>query len=120
MLTNEQQIGLHVAADADVEFVKPRICRLCAAMGIGSERLIFTHMKTHNAQWLGYSPTVLPRRLRRLGESITDTRQVTRERCGRRMSSGLTFRGVFDPDGSLGIRQFFESKQHPGEKLSVG
>ena len=118
MLTDEQQIGLHVALTPTwsetsyfADYVLP--------MGIGSERHDIHSYETHNAQWLGFRQPVLRAARERLGESITDTRQVNPGEVWEENEFWIDLSWRIDPDGSLGIRQFFESKQHPGEKLSV-
>ena len=47
------------------------------------------------------------------------TRRRGSGRCGRRTSFWIELSWRIDPDGSLGIRKFFESPYRPGEKLKI-
>jgi anaerobic selenocysteine-containing dehydrogenase len=118
MLTDEQRIGLHVALTPTwsetsyfADYVLP--------MGIGSERHDIHSYETHNAQWLGFRQPVLRAARERLGETITDTRQANPGEVWEENEFWIDLSWRIDPDGSLGIRQFFESKQQPGAKLTV-
>ena len=55
----------------------------------------------------------------RLGETVTDTREVNPGEVWEENEFWIELSWRIDPDGSLGIRQWFESKERPGEKLSV-
>ena len=76
--------------------------------------------ETHAGRWLGFRQPVAARRAR---EARRDDRRDARSRIpaksGRRPSSGSRSRWKIDPDGSLGIRKFFESPYRPGEKITV-
>ena len=55
------------------------------------------------------------------GSASTSTTRArsTPARSGRRTSSGSSCSWRIDPDGALGIRRHFESRERPGEKLTV-
>lgn len=55
----------------------------------------------------------------RLDEEITDTRQVNPGEVWEENEFWIDLTWRIDPDGSLGIREFFESKKVPGEKMTI-
>jgi len=88
-------------------------------MGHGSERHDLHSYETHDAQWLGFRQPVLRAARERLGETIGDTREVNPGEVWEENEFWIELSWRIDPDGSLGIRKYFESKQEPGTKLSV-
>ncbi|HEX8707040.1 MAG TPA: molybdopterin-dependent oxidoreductase [Pyrinomonadaceae bacterium] len=88
-------------------------------MGHGSERHDVHSYETHDAQWIGFRQPVLRAARERLGESLKDTREVNPGEVWEENEFWLELSWRIDPDGELGIRQFVESKQRPGERLSV-
>ncbi len=118
VLSDEQLIGLHVALTPTwsetayfADYVLP--------MGVGSERHDLHSYETHDAQWLGFRQPVLRAARERSGTPIADTRDVNPGAVWEENEFWIELSWYIDPDGSLGIRQFFESPQHPGEKLTV-
>ena len=87
--------------------------------GHGSERHDIHSYETHDAQWLGFRQPVLRAARERLGESINDTRAVNPGEVWEENEFWLEVTWRIDPDGSLGIRKYAESKERPGERLSV-
>jgi len=88
-------------------------------MGHGSERHDIHSYETHDAQWIGFRQPVLRAARERLGEEITDTREINPGEVWEENEFWLELSWRIDPDGSLGIRQYVESKRKPGERLSV-
>ena len=118
VLSDEKMIGLHVVLTPTwsetayfADYVLP--------MGLGSERHDIHSYETHNAQWLGFRQPVLRAARERRGEHITDTRQVNPGEVWEENEFWIELSWRIDPDGALGIRKFFESKEQPGEKLTV-
>ena len=117
-LTDESRIGLYAALTPTwnesayfADYVLP--------MGHASERHDLHSYETHDSQWLGFRQPVLRAARERLGETITDTRQVNPGEVWEENEFWIDLSWRIDPDGSLGIRQYFESKERPGEQLSV-
>lgn len=117
-LSDEKLVGLHVALTPTwsetayfADYVLP--------MGVSSERHDIHSYETHDAQWLGFRQPVLRAAQERLGKSVTDTRQVNPGEVWEENEFWIDLSWRIDPDGSMGIRQFFESKLRPGEKLTV-
>jgi len=117
-LSDEKKIGLHVALTPTwnessyfADYILP--------VGIGSERHDIHSYETHDAQWIGFRQPVLRAARERLGETITDTRQTNPGEVWEENEFWIELSWRIDPDGSLGIRKFFESKKDPGAKLSI-
>lgn len=118
MLTDESLIGCYVALTPTwnetayfADYILP--------MGHGSERHDLHSYETHDAQWLGFRQPVLREARARLGEPVANTRQVNPGEVWEENEFWLELTWRIDPDGSLGIRPFAESKERPGERLSV-
>jgi anaerobic selenocysteine-containing dehydrogenase len=118
MLTNEQQIGLHVAMTPTwnetayfADYVLP--------MGLGSERHDVHSYEQYDGQWVGFRQPVLRTAKERLGEKVTDTRQANPGEVWEENEFWIELSWRIDPDGALGIRRFFESQSSPGEKLNL-
>ncbi len=57
--------------------------------------------------------------MERLGRPVTDTREANPGEVWEENEFWIELSWRIDPDGSLGIRRFFESRERPGERLSV-
>jgi anaerobic selenocysteine-containing dehydrogenase len=117
-LTDEAKVGLHIALTPTwsetayfADYILP--------VGIGSERHDLHSYETHDAQWLGFRQPVLRAARERLGQKITDTREVNPGEVWEENEFWIALSWRIDPDGKLGIRKYFESKKQPGTKLSV-
>jgi anaerobic selenocysteine-containing dehydrogenase len=117
-LTDEAKVGLHVAMTPTwsetaffADYVLP--------MGHGSERHDIMSYEQYDGQWIGFRQPVLRAARERAGESITDTRQVNPGEVWEENEFWIELSWRIDPDGKLGLRKWFESKTHPGSKLSV-
>jgi anaerobic selenocysteine-containing dehydrogenase len=117
-LTDEKMIGCHVALTPTwsetayfADYVLP--------MGLGSERHDLHSYETHDAQWLGFRQPVMRAAQNGNGDHVYDTRDVNPGQVWEENEFWMDLTWRIDPDGSLGIRQFVESKKHPGERLSV-
>ena len=118
VLSDENMIGLHVALTPTwsetayfADYVLP--------MGVGSERHDIHSYETHDAQWLGFRQPVLRAARERRGERITDTRHVNPGEVWEENEFWIELSWQVDPNGTLGIRKFFESQERPGEKLTL-
>ena len=118
MLSDARRIGLHVAMTPTwnetayfADYVLP--------MGHSSERHDLTSYEQYDGQWLGFRQPVLRAARERLGEKIGDTREVNPGEVWEENEFWIELTWRIDPDGSLGIREFFESVENPGEKMTV-
>lgn len=88
-------------------------------MGVGSERHDLHSYETHDSQWLGFRQPVMKAARQRNGETIDDTREVNPGEVWEENEFWLELTWRIDPDGSLGIRQYAESKKNPGTRLGI-
>jgi anaerobic selenocysteine-containing dehydrogenase len=117
-LTDETLVGLHVALTPTwsetaffADYVLP--------MGVGSERHDLHSYEQYDAQWIGFRQPVIRAARERRGEEVDDTRQVNPGEVWEENEFWIELSWRIDPDGSLGIRRFYESEREPGSKLSV-
>lgn len=117
-LTDPDLVGLHAALTPTwnetayfADYVLP--------MGVGSERHDVHSYEQYDGQWIGFRQPVLRAARERLGEQVTDTRQVNPGEVWEENEFWTELSWRIDPDGSLGIRRHHESLARPGEKLTV-
>ena len=88
-------------------------------MGHGSERHDTHSYEQYDGQWVGFRQPVLRAARSRRGEQVTDTRQVNPGEVWEENEFWIELSWRIDPDGSLGIRRYHESRARPGSKLTV-
>src|SRR5579859_5625456 len=117
-LTNEQQIELHAALTPTwnetawyADYVLP--------MGLASERHDLMSQETHAARWIGFRQPVLRVYQERHGQPVQFTYQANPGEVWEEDEFWIELSWRIDPDGSLGIRKYFESPYRPGEKLTI-
>jgi anaerobic selenocysteine-containing dehydrogenase len=118
VLSDESLIGMHVALTPTwnesayfADYVLP--------MGHSSERHDLTSYETANGQWIGFRQPVLRAMRERLGQPVSDTRETNPGQVWEENEFWIDLTWRIDPDGSLGIRQYVESRSAPGTKLGV-
>lgn len=117
-LTDHDKVGCHVALTPTwnetayfADYVLP--------MGHSSERHDIVSYEQYDGQWIGFRQPVLRAARERLGETITDTRQVNPGEVWEENELWIDLTWRIDPDGSLGIRKHYEAPERPGEKMTV-
>ncbi len=118
VLTNPELIGLHVAL-TPVWNETAYFADYVLPMGVGAERHDLHSYEQYDGQWIGFRQPVLRAARERLGQRVTDTRQVNPGEVWEENEFWIDLSWRIDPDGSLGIRRHHESREHPGEKLTV-
>jgi anaerobic selenocysteine-containing dehydrogenase len=118
MLRDEDKIGLHVALTPTwsetawwADYVLP--------MGHGPERHDLMSQETHAGQWLAFRQPVMRVAMERMGKKVNRTYEANPGQVWEETEFWIDLSWEIDPDGSLGIRQYFESPQRPGERISV-
>ena len=118
MLTNPERIGLHVALTPTwnetaffADYVLP--------MGHSAERHDITSYEQYDGRWIGFRQPVARRMKELAGESVSTTLGLNPGEVWEENEFWMELTWRIDPDGSLGIRSFFESRERPGEKLTV-
>ncbi|NBU94735.1 MAG: formate dehydrogenase [Actinobacteria bacterium] len=120
-LKDPDKVGCHVALTPTwsetswfADYVLP--------MGVGSERHDIASYETHAGRWIGFRQPVMRRYAELNGEEIGPDRRTWEFNDGEVWEENefwidLSWR--IDPDGSLGIREHFESIDHPGEPIGI-
>ena len=118
MLTDESKIELHAALTPtwnetaqNADYVLP--------MGVGAERHDLFSAETHAAKWIGFRQPVVRVAKQRLGEKVEFTYQANPGEVWEEDEFWIELSWRIDPDGSLGIRKFYESPYRPGEKITI-
>src|SRR5215208_2239123 len=118
VLQDESLIGCYVALTPTwnesayfADYVLP--------MGHASERHDIHSYETHDAQWLGFRQPVKKADRQREGETVVDTREVNPGEVWEENEFWLELTWRIDRDGTLGIRQYAESKKNPGTRLGI-
>jgi len=92
-------------------------------MGHGSERHDVMSQETQAARWIGFRQPVLRVALEKQGKKFATTYEA-HEAAGigqvwEEDEFWIELSWRVDPDGSMGIRKYFESPYKPGEKMTV-
>ena len=118
VLTDESLIGLHVALTPTwnetaylADYVLP--------MGLASERHDIHSYEQYGGQWIGFRQPVLRAARERLGQKVSDTREVNPGEVWEENEFWIELSWRIDPDGTLGIRRYHEAPDEPGRKLTV-
>ena len=117
-LTDESLVGCHVALTPTwsesawfADYVLP--------MGVGAERHDLASYETHSGRWIGFRQPVFRVNAEAEGRTVHRTYEVNPGEVWEEQELWIDLSWQIDPDGSLGIRQHFESKEHPGEPLGI-
>jgi anaerobic selenocysteine-containing dehydrogenase len=117
-LTSPDLVGCHVALTPTwsetatfADYVLP--------MGHSTERHDTHSYETHAARWLGFRQPVRRVAFEKLGREFLDTRDTNPGEVWEENEFWFALSWRIDPDGSLGIRRYFESPYRPGEPVTV-
>ncbi len=91
-------------------------------MGVGTERHDIASFETHAGRWIGFRQPVMRRFAEIQGEEITADSRTHEFNPGEVWEENefwIDLSWHIDPDGSRGIRQWFESNDTPGTPISV-
>jgi anaerobic selenocysteine-containing dehydrogenase len=118
VLTDESKIGMHIALTPTwsetawfADYVLP--------MGLGTERHDTMSQETHAGRWLGFRQPVLRVAKAKKGEPVDRTSDANPGEVWEEAEFWIALSWKIDPDGSLGIRKYFESPYRPGEPMTV-
>ncbi|MFQ5556178.1 MAG: molybdopterin-dependent oxidoreductase [Acidimicrobiales bacterium] len=120
-LTDEDKVACHVALTPTwsetawyADYVLP--------MGVGAERHDLASFETHKGRWIGFRQPVLRRYAEIRGaelDSSSRTHEFNPGEVWEENEFWIDLSWHIDPDGSMGIRRWFESEENPGEPLTV-
>jgi anaerobic selenocysteine-containing dehydrogenase len=118
MLREEEKIGLHAALTPTwsetawfADYVLP--------MGFSSERHDLMSQESYAGKWIGFRQPVHRVLREKAGEKFEYTYQANPGEVWEEDEFWINLSWAIDPDGSMGIRQYFESPYRPGQKLTV-
>ena len=118
VLRDESKIGMHVALSPIwsetawfADYVLP--------MGLGTERHDTMSQETHAGRWLGFRQPVTRVAMEKQGKKVTHTHESNPGEVWEESEFWVALSWRIDPDGSLGIRKYFESPYRPGEKVTT-
>ncbi len=118
MLLDESKVGCHVALTPTwsetaffADYVLP--------MGHSPERHDLTSYEQYDGQWVAFRQPVRRAAMQRAGHLVADTREANPGEVWEENEWWVELSWRIDPDGSLGIRRWHESRERPGEKLTV-
>ncbi len=116
-LQREDLFGLHVALTPTwnetawfADYVLP--------MGHSAERHDLMSQETHAGQWIGFRQPVRRVALERRGQTVSRTYEANPGEVWEEAEFWVDLSFRMDPDGSLGVRKWFESPSRPGEPIS--
>lgn len=117
-LQDEDKIKCHVALTPTwnesawfADYVLP--------MGHAGERHDLVSQETHAGQWIAFRQPVRRVALERAGKKINFTYEANPGEVWEENEWWIELSKKFDPDGALGIRQWFESPYRDGEIITV-
>ena len=118
VLRDEKLIGVHAAITPTwsetaqyADYVLPT--------GHGAERHDLMSQETHASQWISFRQPVMKVFRERLGERFEWTHQANPGEVWEEDELWIALSWRIDPDGSLGVRKYFESPYRPGQRISV-
>ena len=88
-------------------------------MGHGPERHDLLSQETHAGQWIGFRQPVRRVAMERAGIKVDFTYQANPGEVWEENEFWIQLSAHMDPDGSLGVRQHFESPYRKGEIITV-
>jgi anaerobic selenocysteine-containing dehydrogenase len=117
-LLEESLVGLHIAL-TPVWSETAWFADYVLPMGVGAERHDLQSQETQAGSWIGFRQPVLRVAREKLGEKFNTTYEANPGEVWEEDEFWTELSWRIDPDGSMGIRRYFESPYRPGEKMSV-
>ncbi len=88
-------------------------------MGHASERHDLMSYEQYDGQWISFRQPVLRAKALAEGRDVADTREVNPGEVWEENEFWMELSWRIDPDGSMGIRKFYESPADPSRRMSV-
>jgi len=118
VLQDEQLVGLH-AALTPVWSETAWFADYVLPMGTAAERHDLMSQETQAGSWIGFRQPVLRVVREKLGQPVRFTYEANPGEVWEEDEFWIELSWRIDPDGSLGVRQHFESPYRPGAKLTI-
>ena len=117
-LSDESKIGMHIALTPTwnetayfADYVLP--------MGHASERHDLVSYETHSGLWIAFRQPILREAARKMGKETEFTYETNPGEVWEEDEFWFELSWRIDPDGSLGIRQYFISPYRENEKITI-
>ncbi len=117
-LKDEAQIGCH-AALTPIWSETALFADYVLPMGLATERHDLMSQETHAGRWIGFRQPVHRVLAEREGRKVEWTWQANIGEVWEEDEFWIALSWAIDPDGELGIRQYWESPYRPGERVTV-
>ena len=118
VLRDEKLVGLH-AALTPVWSETAWYADYVLPMGMSSERHDVMSQETHASRWIGFRQPVLRVFKEKRGQPVEFSYQANPGEVWEEDEFWINLSWAIDPDGSLGVRQWFESPYRPGQRVTV-
>ncbi len=118
MLEDEEKIGCHVAL-TPIWSETAQWADYVLPMGLGPERHDVMSQETHAGTWIGFRQPVLREFLRKEGRGGERTLGSNPGEVWEEAEFWAHLAFAIDPDGDLGVREWYASKENPGEPVSM-
>jgi anaerobic selenocysteine-containing dehydrogenase len=118
MLEDEERVGCHVAL-TPIWSETAQWADYVLPTGLAPERHDLMSQETHAGTWIGFRQPVERERRRRAGEAVDSTLGCNPGEVWEEAEFWIALTREIDPDGSRGILKYFESKENPGQPVSL-
>jgi anaerobic selenocysteine-containing dehydrogenase len=118
VLKDEALVGLH-AALTPVWSETAQYADYVLPMGLGAERHDIQSQETHAEKWISFRQPVTRVAMERAGKKVEFTHQANPGEVWEEDEFWIELSWRIDPDGSLGVRKWFESPYRPGQKITI-
>ena len=118
VLQDESKIGMHIAL-TPIWSETAWFADYILPMGLGTERHDTMSQETHAGRWLGFRQPVRRVALEKKGQKVDHTYDANPGEVWEESEFWIALSWKIDPDGSLGIRKYFESPYRPGEQITI-
>jgi anaerobic selenocysteine-containing dehydrogenase len=118
VLKDESMIELH-AALTPVWSETAQYADYVLPMGVGAERHDLQSQETHAAKWIGFRQPVVRAMMELQGKKVDCTRDTNPGEVWEEDEFWIELSWAIDPDGSLGVRKYYENPYRKNEKITV-
>ncbi len=118
MLEDERKVGCHVAL-TPIWSETAQWADWVLPMGLGPERHDLMSQETHAGTWIGFRQPVGLVHQRLEGRRLDRTLGANPGEVWEEAEFWIALTWKIDPDGSRGIRRFYESRSEPGRPVSL-
>ncbi|MGD8377800.1 MAG: molybdopterin-dependent oxidoreductase, partial [Acidobacteriota bacterium] len=118
MIEDEERIGCHVAL-TPIWSETAQWADYVLPMGLGPERHDLMSQETHAGTWIGFRQPVLREHRRLEGSPAASTRGTNPGEVWEEAEFWIALSWKIDPDGSMGVRRYYESRERPGTPIPL-